>query len=277
MTTLIVTLVVLGAIGFVSWRAIQGLDGEQKRAIKDRAVGVFDWAEARGYFRRALAFESDYHAEYPELRLLENDYATVRKECQELLGMKERITDVEALGGGYTDGGIHAIQWKSFMFKSGEFIESNCRMAPETTKILERIPNLYTAFFSILEPHQYVTPHFGYYKGFLRYHLGVIIPGNNIDRSAWLRVNADRADNDRDDHSLIEKGEKYYWHDGEGVMFDDTYLHDAANDSDEVRVVLWLDVARKMPFWLHAFNKLFLFIAHRDDSIKVIRNNARIG
>ncbi|MBW2696749.1 MAG: aspartyl/asparaginyl beta-hydroxylase domain-containing protein, partial [Deltaproteobacteria bacterium] len=147
--------------------------------------------------------------------------------------------------------------------------------------------NLYTAFFSILEPHQYVTPHFGYYKGFLRYHLGVIIPGNNIDRSAWLRVNADRADNDRadndradndrDDHSLIERGEKYYWHDGEGVMFDDTYLHDAANDSDEVRVVLWLDVARKMSFWLHAFNKLFLFIVHRDASIKVIRNNARIG
>jgi len=102
MTTLIVTLLVLVAIGFVSWRAIQGLDGEQKRAIKDRAVGVFDWAEARGYFRRAPAFESDYHAEYPELRLLENDYATVRKECQELLGMKERITDVEALGGGYT-------------------------------------------------------------------------------------------------------------------------------------------------------------------------------
>ncbi len=29
------------------------------------------------------------------------------------------------------------------------------------------------------------------------------------------------------------------------MLFDDTFLHDAANESDQVRVVLFLDVARK--------------------------------
>jgi hypothetical protein len=53
--------------------------------------------------------------------------------------------------------------------------------------------------------------------------------------------------------SIIDQGEKYYWHNGEGVIFDDAYLHDAKNDSDEVRVVMWIDVRRKMPWWLQAF------------------------
>ena len=35
------------------------------------------------------------------------------------------------------------------------------------------MPGVYTAFFSVLEPHQHLVPHWGYYKGFLRYHLGV--------------------------------------------------------------------------------------------------------
>jgi aspartyl/asparaginyl beta-hydroxylase (cupin superfamily) len=284
MTSFLVVSIALGAVGYGIWRYIQQLDGEQKRAIKDRMVGIFDWAENKGYFPRAPAYVTDFHADYPEIKLLEDNYATVRKECEQLLGMKERIADVAALSGGYTDGGIHAIEWKSFMFKSGAFLESNCRLAPETTKILRKIPDLYTAFFSILEPKQYVTPHFGYYKGFLRYHLGVIIPGNNVDRKAWLRVNADKDDNDNVDHSLVdvdprlvEAAEKYYWHDAEGVMFDDTFVHDAANESDAVRVVLWLDVARKMPWWLHAINKFFLDIVHRDESIKIIRKNATIA
>ena len=273
MTALMVTLVVLGAIGFGSWRVIQGLDGERKRAIKDRAVGVFDWAEAKGYLRRAPAFESDYHAEYPELRLLESDYATVRKECQELLGMKERITDVEALGGGYTDGGIHAIAWKSFMFKSGEFIESNCRMAPETTKILaaDSRPLYGLLLHSRAAPIRYAALRL--LQGLPPLSPGRDHPGQQ-HRSERLAARQRRQGGQRhaDDHSLIEKGEKYYWHDGEGVMFDDTYLHDAANDSDEVRVVLWLDVARKAAVVAAApFNKFFLFLVHRDDSISVIR------
>ena len=105
------------------------------------------------------------------------------------------------LGGGYTEGGIHSIKWKSFMFKSGDFLEENCKHAPKTTEILRQMPGIYTVFFSI-----------------------------------------------------IDQGEKYYWHNGEGVIFDDAYLHDAKNDSDEVRVVVWIDVRRKMPRWLQAFN-----------------------
>jgi aspartyl/asparaginyl beta-hydroxylase (cupin superfamily) len=57
-------------------------------------------------------------------------------------------------------------------------------------------------------------------------------------------------------------------------MFDDTFLHDAKNDSDEVRVVLWLDIRRKMPLYLGALNTVLLEIAHRAPSVAAVRKNA---
>ncbi|HEY8255826.1 MAG TPA: aspartyl/asparaginyl beta-hydroxylase domain-containing protein, partial [Rhizomicrobium sp.] len=68
----------------------------------------------------------------------------------------------------------------------------------------------------------------------------------------------------------------YFWKNGEAVLFDDTFLHDAANESDQVRVVLFLDLARRMPWPLALLNRLFLWIAHRDKSVREIRANAKI-
>ena len=53
-------------------------------------------------------------------------------------------------------------------------------------------------------------------------------------------------------------------------------LHDAANQTDQVRVVLFLDVARKMVWPLALLNRLFLWIAHKDKSVREIRANAKI-
>ena len=77
-----------------------------------------------------------------------------------------------------------------------------------------------------------------------------------------------------EDRERIEGGEVYHWKNGEGILFDDTYLHDAKNDSDEVRVVLWLDVRKKWPLVPHWLNVLFLKIAFADASVKRIRKNA---
>jgi beta-hydroxylase len=186
------------------------------------------------------------------------------------------MVDVENLAGKYTSGGIHAVAWKAFMFKSHRFIEQNCAMAPVTARLLRNVPGLYTAFFSVLEGHQYISPHWGYWKGFLRYHLGVIVPKNNEDQSCWLRVNPDASDNAKHDTSLIERGERYHWKEGEGVMFDDTFLHDAKNASDHLRVVLWLDIRRNMPPYLSALNTVLLEIAHRAPAIAAVRKGAAL-
>ena len=213
---------------------------------------------------------------YPDLALLEEGYPDIRAECEALLQIKEKLTDTKDLGGAYTQKGIHVIQWKTFLFKSGRFVEPNCARAPKTAAILKRIPGIYTAFFSILEPDQYITPHWGYYKGFLRYHLGVIIPNDNANGECWLRVNADPEANERRDRDAIEKGEVYYWKNGRGILFNDNYLHDARNASDQIRVVLWLDMRRPMPWFLQVFNMACMAIAHREKSIRKIRENSLV-
>ena len=281
MTVVIIVLgvaAVMAVLGFVFKRRFERLSSKKKKKLFTKTINdVYRWFEDHGLMRRNPAFMRDYHKRYRGLAELEANHADVQRECLELLAVKERLTDVKALGAGYTEGGIHLAQWKAFMFKSGEFIEENCRLAPKTAALIRRIPGVYTAFFSVLYPHQVITPHWGYYKGFLRYHLGVLIPDNNENNQCWIRVNSDPQQNDEQDKALIENGERYYWHNGEGIIFDDNYLHDAANESDQIRVVLWLDLRRKMPFYAALINRICLWLVYRDSTVDKIRRGAIIG
>jgi beta-hydroxylase len=282
LTVVAVLVLLLGVAGWAAKRRLDAMPNKAKKQLLKRTLnGVFVTAEERGWIPRTSAFDHDYHQRFPALAKLEAGYPAVREECLALLDHKERLTDIRALGGSYTMSGIHTIGWKTFVFKSAGFIEENCARCPRTAALLRQIPGLYTAFFSVLDPHQVIPPHWGYYKGILRYHLGVVIPYNNADKTCWLRVNADPHDNaaERDkknkqrDTSSIVKGEVYHWHDGEGIVFDDNYLHDAGNESDRVRVVLWLDLKRPLPLPLDLYNRAVGWIAARDESVQQIRQN----
>src|SRR5262245_15371439 len=225
----VVIVIVAGAL--LAIQRFEKMPSKKKKKLFTKTINeIYTWFEDHGLMRRNPAYIRDYHRDYPGLKELEAHHDDVLRECLALLDIKDRLTDVRALGAGYTEGGIHLAKWKAFMFKSGDFIDENCRLAPKTTELIRRIPGVYTAFFSVLYPHQVITPHWGYYKGFLRYHLGVLIPGNNQNKQCWLRVNGDQAQNDLNDKDQIENGERYYWKNGEGIIFDDNYLHDAANE-----------------------------------------------
>lgn len=253
---------------------LPGAGKKGKKRVKKAFNGVYARCEEAGLIPRVPDYLEDYGHDYPELLALEAAYPDIRSECERLLAFRAGITDMSKLGGQYTERGIHTIQWKAFMLKSGTFIEENCALAPKTAAVLRPLGNVYNAFFSILEPHQYVSPHWGYYKGFVRYHLGVVIPNDNADRKCWLRVNVDPADNALRDKSLIERTRKFHWRNGRGVIFDDTNLHDAANESDEVRAVLWLDVARKLPRGLDLYNRALLKAVYYEPSVRKFRENA---
>jgi beta-hydroxylase len=273
---LLVMALVLGGLGWTALyvkRRLEAIPEKEKKAfLKKKVNGVFTWFEDHDLLPRTPAFNHDYLRDYPALKTLEDGYDVVREECLALLEIKESLTDMSVMGGSYTKAGIHTAKWKTFLFKSGEFVEENCELCPRTAALLRGLPDVYTAFFSVLDPHQRVVPHWGYYKGFVRYHLGVIIPNDNEDRACYLRVNADPYENELRDPSLASKGETYYWKNGEGIVFDDNYLHEAENGSDEVRVVLWIDLRRKMPFYIQLFNMLCLAVAHRDRSVMKIRD-----
>jgi beta-hydroxylase len=118
----------------------------------------------------------------------------------------------------------------------------NLSLCPETARIIQAIPNKTTVFFSAIKPGTFIKEHRGAYKGYLRYHLGVQIPAHPTE--CGLKIN-DRV---------------YHWENGKSLIFDDTYLHEAWNNSNEERVVLYVDFIRPMPWFLVNLSKWLTYL-----------------
>jgi beta-hydroxylase len=148
-------------------------------------------------------------------------------------------------------------RWKVFLFYAyGARFDRNCALCPRTTEIVESIPGMTTAMFSVLLPHKHIPPHTGPWKGVLRYHLALRTPAD--ETAARIRVGS------RTEH----------WRDGRSLLFDDTFEHEAWNDSDEIRVVLFVDVIRDLPWYLAVPNRAFIGAIRRSRFIKrALANN----
>jgi len=126
--------------------------------------------------------------------------------------------------------------WKWFpLLDQNGWNTKNCQELPFLSNLLVNEPSIVSASISIIEPGMKIPPHRGYMKSILRYHLGVIIP---TDKKPFIVVG----------------GNKYYWKEGEGVMFDDMFVHYVENPSAYRRAVLFIDVLRNdIPY---PFNKI---------------------
>jgi len=119
-------------------------------------------------------------------------------------------------------------KWRMFFFKgAGINFKRNQSFAPMTMEILNRHKYVISAYISVLGPNKMLMPHEGPWSGIFRMHLGVKIPGKN-------------------QCALVVGGETYHWEEGKTVLFDDTYEHIAANMTDEIRAVLFLDIMRPL-------------------------------
>jgi len=171
---------------------------------------------------------------------LEKNSDVIRQELVALLYEQKHLPNIQEISPRQTnlsreDG------WKSyFFFVLGHRIDESYRRCPETGKLIDSIPGLSLAFFSILAPGMHIKAHHGSYKGVLRCHLGLIVPEPRTN--VRMRV-----------------GDKMiYWEEGKCVIFDDTYKHEVWNDTDGIRVVLLFDFCRPLPRWLTLVNKAVL-------------------
>ena len=111
--------------------------------------------------------------------------------------------------------------WDVFgLYAFGKKLEDNCRLCPETTRLVEMILGMATAGFSSLRPGTHIKPHVGYSKAVLRCHLGLIVP-----EGCTLRVGNQTRN----------------WQEGKCFIFDDTVEHEAWNRADKTRIVLLID------------------------------------
>jgi len=177
---------------------------------------------------------------FPFLKDFTDNWQAIRAEIQEILKHREAIPvfqevspDQRRISKG--------TKWRTFiLFGFGTKLDKNCTQAPVTTALLEKVPELQTAWFSILGPGYHIPAHRGVTKGILRAHLGLLIPKDA--ENCYMRVD-----------TTIN-----VWRPGEIFVFDDTYEHEVFNNTKEERVILLFDFNRPMRFWGRALNKSFV-------------------
>ncbi len=114
--------------------------------------------------------------------------------------------------------------WEVFgLFAFGAKLIDNCARCPETARLVQEIPGMTTAGFSLLQPGTHIRPHVGYTPAVLRCHLGLIVPAG-----CEMRVGA----------------EVRSWSEGRCLVFDDTVEHEVWHRGSEDRVVLLVDFRR---------------------------------
>ena len=132
--------------------------------------------------------------------------------------------------------------WRMFVMKAyGHTVADNLGRAPALAAILRECPEVVSATYSYLASGKHVPKHRGPFRGILRFHLGLSMPRDakgNLGNILWIDGVPHLLDN------------------GECLLWDDTYPHELLNMTDEVRVVLLLDVwRREMPADMTAFSK----------------------
>lgn len=173
---------------------------------------------------------------FDDLRVLQSNWQMIRDEVLHLQTL-QKIKAAEK----NDDAGFNSFfktGWKRFYLKWYEASHPSAeQFCPKTVALLRSLPTVKAAMFAELPPNGKLNRHRDPYAGSLRYHLGLITP--NDDR-CFIDVN----------------GERYSWRDGEGVLFDETFIHSAQNNSEANRIILLCDIERPMRFrWTQAINR----------------------
>lgn len=166
--------------------------------------------------------------EFKWIELLEDNYKEIQKELFAIIAAQKDIPNIQELFNKdielSNDNG-----WKTYFLQLFfNRVEHNRQECPKTAELLDNVPNLVSAFFSILGPEKHIPAHRGFFNGILRYHLGLIVPVPHTD--CLIRVNNDYRS----------------WEEGRSLIFDDTYSHEVWNNSAHIRIVLILDFVRPL-------------------------------
>jgi beta-hydroxylase len=195
--------------------------GKDVRPLVDRAIARYSRVGDPPVFDPSL---------FPFTRAFEEEWKRIRAEAEAVLARGERLPRVDEISPDHAriadgDG------WRSyFLVGYGERRQRACRRCPETTALLDTVPNLESAFFSIMDPGQRLIAHRGPTKAILTWHLPLAVPRDG--ERCRIRI-ADRW---------------YSWREGESLIFDDTYRHEVHNDTDEPRILLLIHIRRPVRF-----------------------------
>lgn len=194
---------------------------------------------------------------FPQLRQLETNWRDILAEARQILRFRDQIPrfqDVSPDQYRISQGD----QWKTFFLLGFGFrSDVNARLCPKTMALLDSLPGVQTALFSILAPGTHIPRHKGVSKNLVNCHLGLIVPEN------------------REACYLICGGERLLWQEGKVIVFDDTYPHEVHNLTDEERVVLMLQLERPLRPRGKLLAQAMMWLLKRSAYVADARDNQR--
>ncbi|MCG7549181.1 aspartyl/asparaginyl beta-hydroxylase domain-containing protein [Pseudoalteromonas sp. Of7M-16] len=181
-------------------------------------------------------------SQFKGLAELQDNWQEISKEVNKLyhLGYFEKTTSKDNLS--FYDVGFRTFYkygWSKFYCTwYGTTLNSAKDLCPNTIKLLEQIPSVNGAMFTILPAGSKLTRHLDPIACSFRYHLALDTP-NSPD----CFINVD--------------GKKQVWRNGEAFIFDETYLHFVENNTDKPRLILMCDIERPLGLFGRVFNRLY--------------------
>lgn len=161
--------------------------------------------------------------ECPWLERAEAAWHVVRDEVESY--RRDRGTGVRA---SFVPDDVDIRGWDAINFVSYlHWYRRNCRAFPRTLTLLRSIPDLITAYVSILAPGAGLPVHNGDTNTTYRCHLGLVVPPGSVD-VLGLEVG----------------GERTGWREGAAFAFNEAPRHFVWNHTEHERVVLVFDVLR---------------------------------
>jgi hypothetical protein len=170
---------------------------------------------------------------FPWVAELESAAPLMRAEIEQVLADEQGLepyVQEEAKRASRGHSLLNDARWSAFhLFKHGERVEENAARCPLTMRLLELLPipkierRSPMAMISILKPGTHIPAHNGMINTRLLCHIPLVVP-----KGCRLRVGAETRE-------VVE---------GEAMIFDDSFEHEAWNEGDSVRAVLLFEIWR---------------------------------
>ncbi len=205
--------------------AVDIMTGKRELFLQGPSVFYFPYLANRQFFERE---------EFAWVPALEAETSAIKSELQDLLAegadFQPYIEDDPDRPRREFHGLHDNPSWTAlYLWRDGRRVEKNASRCPRTMAALDKVPmtrigsKTPSVLFSRLTPGAHIPAHRGMLNCRLIAHLPLIVP-----HGCWLRVG----------------NETRRWEEGKLLIFDDSFEHEAKNDSGETRIVLLFDLWR---------------------------------
>lgn len=195
---------------------------------------------------------------FPQAQEFEATWQQIRQEVGQYLEKKwqnvPEFSQVDAHQ--YDIANTDSHKWKTAIVKMYGVYMNESISPTLVTLVRQNDMTISSALISCMEAGKDVPIHKGPNKGVMRYHLPLFVSSGDC----FLTIDGQRVD-------LTE---------GKGLLWDDAYPHGASNFTSSTRVVLLLDVKRRLPWHLNWLYERLLMVLRQTEEFKEAVRHAQI-